>query len=58
MVKVLCDTDENILTCPTCKRNLAYKDSDVKEYQEDIQSWKWGIKCPICKNRIQVPQIL
>ena len=47
MVKVLGDTDENILTCPTCKRNLAYKDSDVKEYQEDIQSWKWGIKCPI-----------
>ena len=58
MVKVLGDTDENILTCPTCKRNLAYKDSDVKEYQEDIQSWKCCIKCPICKNRIQVPQIL
>lgn len=57
MIKVLGDADGNILTCPSCKRNLAYKDSDVREYRVDIQSWKRGITCPVCKSMIQVPQI-
>jgi hypothetical protein len=57
MIKVLGDADDNILTCPSCKRNLAYKDSDVREYRVDIQSWERGITCPVCKSMIQVPQI-
>lgn len=40
MIKALGDAAGNVLTCPSCKRNLEYQDSDVREYREDIQSWK------------------
>lgn len=55
MIKVLGDAAGNVLTCPSCKRNLEYQDSDVREYREDIQSWKRCIVCPVCKKMIRVP---